>query len=123
MLIRFVLWFVIATFSLTGCAGARLAQAQTDFSSSGAAPANDMAPQQEDDFLDTEYGQVFDDDWDADFDDWDASPNLIADPFEPVNRGFFWVNDKLYFYLFKPVARGYGVVVPRPARVSVSNFF
>ena len=47
----------------------------------------------------------------------------MPDPFQPVNRGFFWVNDKLYFYLFKPIASGYGSVVPRPARVSVGNFF
>jgi phospholipid-binding lipoprotein MlaA len=48
---------------------------------------------------------------------------LINDPFEPINRGVFWINDKLYFYLLKPVARGYRQVVPRPARVSVGNFF
>jgi phospholipid-binding lipoprotein MlaA len=46
----------------------------------------------------------------------------IADPLEPVNRGIFWFNDKLYIYLFKPVARGLRVI-PEPARVSVSNFF
>jgi phospholipid-binding lipoprotein MlaA len=46
----------------------------------------------------------------------------IADPIEPFNRGMFWLNDKLYFYLFKPIARGYRVV-PEPARKSVSNFF
>ena len=32
-------------------------------------------------------------------------------------------NDRLYFWLFKPAAQGYNVVVPEPARVSVSNFF
>ena len=52
-----------------------------------------------------------------------SSEVLIADPLEPVNRGFFWINDKLYFYLFKPVARGYRYLVPRPARVSVGNAF
>lgn len=46
----------------------------------------------------------------------------VADPIEPFNRGVFWVNNKLYFYLFKPIARAYRVV-PEPARVSVSNFF
>ncbi len=48
---------------------------------------------------------------------------LINDPFEPINRGVFWVNDKLYFYLFKPIARGFRLVLPRPARASVRNFF
>lgn len=47
----------------------------------------------------------------------------IADPLEPVNRFFFSFNDKLYFWLLKPVATGYRVVVPKPARVSVGNFF
>ena len=46
----------------------------------------------------------------------------IADPLEPLNRGMFWVNDKLYVYLLKPVAKGLRVL-PEPARVSVSNFF
>lgn len=46
----------------------------------------------------------------------------IADPLEPVNRGMFWVNDKLYVYLLKPVAKGLRVI-PEPARVSTSNFF
>jgi phospholipid-binding lipoprotein MlaA len=39
-----------------------------------------------------------------------------------VNRGVFWVNDRLYLYLFKPVAKGLRVV-PEPVRVSTSNFF
>ena len=47
----------------------------------------------------------------------------VWDPIEPVNRVFFWVNDKLYFYLLKPVARGYRWAVPEPWRVSVKNFF
>ena len=47
----------------------------------------------------------------------------IPDPLEPVNRIFFHFNDKLYFWLLKPVAKGYGAVVPELARVSVRNFF
>lgn len=47
----------------------------------------------------------------------------VADPLEPVNRVFFHVNDKLYFWVFKPVASGYKAIVPEPVRVSVRNFF
>jgi ABC-type transporter lipoprotein component MlaA len=47
----------------------------------------------------------------------------IADPIEPVNRAFFYFNDKLYFWVIKPVARGYKAVVPEDARVGVRNFF
>ena len=50
-----------------------------------------------------------------------ATPS-IADPIEAVNRGVFWVNDKLYFYLLKPVARGYRVV-PQPVRSSLGKAF
>jgi phospholipid-binding lipoprotein MlaA len=32
-------------------------------------------------------------------------------------------NDKLYYWVLKPVAQGYRKVVPEPARVSVSNFY
>lgn len=48
---------------------------------------------------------------------------VISDPLEKLNRGVFWFNDKFYFYLLKPVAKGYRAVVPEKARVSVSNFF
>ncbi|MGO9136048.1 MAG: VacJ family lipoprotein [Syntrophales bacterium] len=47
----------------------------------------------------------------------------IADPIEPFNRAMFEFNDKVYFWLLKPVAQGYKVVVPEEARVSVKNFF
>jgi phospholipid-binding lipoprotein MlaA len=59
---------------------------------------------------------------DEDFTNGDIETIHINDPIEPFNRGMFWVNDKLYFYLFKPIARG-DRVVPEPARESVSNFF
>lgn len=48
---------------------------------------------------------------------------VIADPIEPWNRAMFTFNDKLYFWVLKPVARGYKFVVPEPARISVRNFF
>jgi len=47
----------------------------------------------------------------------------IADPLEPFNRAMFKFNDKLYFYFAKPIARGMRVVLPKPVRVSVANFF
>jgi phospholipid-binding lipoprotein MlaA len=47
----------------------------------------------------------------------------IADPLEPFNRAMYQFNDKLYFWVLKPVAEGYGRVVPEPARVGVDNFF
>jgi phospholipid-binding lipoprotein MlaA len=47
----------------------------------------------------------------------------IADPFEPFNRAMYHFNDKLYFWVLKPLARGYRMVVPEEARIGVGNFF
>jgi phospholipid-binding lipoprotein MlaA len=47
----------------------------------------------------------------------------IADPLEPVNRAFFLFNDKLYFWVLKPVATGYKAVIPEDGRIGVHNFF
>lgn len=47
----------------------------------------------------------------------------ISDPIEPFNRAMYQFNDKLYFWVLKPVSQGYGKIVPEFARVSVKNFF
>lgn len=47
----------------------------------------------------------------------------IPDPLEPVNRVFFFINDKLYFIVIKPVSQGYAAVLPEGTRVAVRNFF
>jgi len=52
-----------------------------------------------------------------------AEQVTIADPWEPFNRAMFTFNDRLYFWVLKPVAEGYSAVLPEPARVSVGNFF
>ena len=47
----------------------------------------------------------------------------VADPLEPFNRAMFHFNDRLYFWVLKPVAQGYQKVVPEGGRISVRNFF
>ena len=47
----------------------------------------------------------------------------IHDPLEPMNRAFFQFNDKVYFWVLKPVTTGYGKVVPQFGRVCIRNFF
>lgn len=49
--------------------------------------------------------------------------DFIPDPFEPINRIFFHFNDKLYFWVLKPVATGYKKVTPDQFRICVRNFF
>ena len=51
------------------------------------------------------------------------SEDTIADPLEPMNRLFFHFNDRLYFWLLKPIATGYKGVVPEDLRIGVRNFF
>ena len=48
-------------------------------------------------------------------------PNV--DPFEPVNRVIYSVNDVADTYVLRPVARGYNWVTPEPARNGIGNFF
>ncbi len=64
----------------------------------------------------------------ASFDDFDEEfnrdkPAAVWDPLIGYNRVMFQVNDKLYFWLFKPVATGYGKVVPEPGRLAVKRCF
>ena len=47
----------------------------------------------------------------------------VFDPLSGYNRLMTGFNDKAYFWLVKPVARGYRYVVPEPARLSVNRFF
>lgn len=47
----------------------------------------------------------------------------VADPIAGFNRAMFTFNDKLYFWVLKPVASGYRAVVPTPLRIGVKNFF
>lgn len=47
----------------------------------------------------------------------------ISDPIEKFNRAMFTFNDRLYYWVLKPVAQGYAKVVPEAPRVSVNNFF
>ena len=56
-------------------------------------------------------------------DEYEDEIQLIADPIHGVNRGFYHFNDKLYFWALKPVARGYGFILPEAVRVSIRNFF
>src|SRR3990172_6946320 len=52
-----------------------------------------------------------------------AEEEGIADPLEPWNRAMFTFNDKFYFWVLKPVSKGYGAVIPEWGRVRVRNVF
>ena len=63
--------------------------------------------------------------WDDEEPAWDDQDEVkpISDPLEPVNRAFFVFNDKLYFWVLKPVSWGYAKVVPEGPRKGVRKFF
>lgn len=66
-----------------------------------------------------------DDNW-KDEDNWDdewGEEDLIADPLEPINRLFFHFNDKLYYWVLKPVAKVYGGILPEELQIGFRNFF
>lgn len=54
--------------------------------------------------------------------DSEDEESVVNDPLETLNRGTFWFNDKCYFYLVKPVAKGFRIVPP-PLRNGLRNVF
>ena len=64
-----------------------------------------------------------DDEFDLFDDEFEEDKVQVADPLAIWNRGMFHFNDKFYFWILKPVARGYRAVVPSPVRTGVRNFF
>ena len=47
---------------------------------------------------------------------------LVSDPLEPVNRVFFHFNDKLYFWVVKPISHGYAYLIAEDVRMCVRSF-
>jgi phospholipid-binding lipoprotein MlaA len=119
-----VIAFTLALLVISGCAhktvktvspspdemvGAVPAQDQED-SSSRANPTE---------VEETGTGDVFSE-FEEEFEDQSLK---VADPLAPLNRAVFHFNDKLYFWVLKPLAQGYNFVLPDFARKGVRNFF
>jgi phospholipid-binding lipoprotein MlaA len=47
----------------------------------------------------------------------------VADPLYIWNKGMYYFNDKLYFWLLKPLAKGYRAITPDFVREGARNFF
>lgn len=52
-----------------------------------------------------------------------AQNSEANDPIEPVNRGFFQLNELLDKVLFKPVAVVWNTIIPKPMRTGIGNAF
>jgi phospholipid-binding lipoprotein MlaA len=48
---------------------------------------------------------------------------IERDPLEPSNRLMFGANERIYRFLFDPLADAYSFVIPHPVRRSVRHFF
>ncbi|MEE4239839.1 MAG: VacJ family lipoprotein [Desulfopila sp.] len=68
----------------------------------------------QDDFLSDDY---------LDFEDDMYGVDDIYDPLEPLNRVFFEFNDRMYFWVWKPVKIGYSYIIPAELRECLGNFF
>ncbi len=55
--------------------------------------------------------------------DIEMEATFVKDSVQPLNRAFFTFNDKLYYWFFRPLSKGYETVVPEKARLGVRNFF
>jgi len=62
------------------------------------------------------------DDFDDDLEDEEEVVE-VSDPIMYFNKAMFHVNDKLYFWVLKPVGTVYKTILPEFVRVSVKNFF
>ena len=84
------------------------------------AEASDEAETEGEDDDDDEYDDEYDDD-----DEYSEEEDveLIPDPFIELNTGFYHFNDKMYFWVLKPVSRGYGFIIPEELRMAVRNVF
>jgi len=57
-------------------------------------------------------------------DEFEETPGAhVIDPLSGYNRFMTQVNDKIYFWILKPVAKGLSKVVPEPGREAISRFF
>jgi phospholipid-binding lipoprotein MlaA len=107
-----------STFSLSPTAPS-FHQEQLTFTAAEQSPSNPGEVAEDTNEEDLDLGD------DLDFLDEEdvGEPIEIWDPLVKFNRAMYHFNDNLYFWLLKPVARGYSFVVPEFARIGVRNFF
>lgn len=83
--------------------------------------AIDSFPEKITDAVEEEMEDEFEDDLEDEFAEEDGKE--LLDPLSGYNRVMTKVNDKLYFWVMKPVAKGYRKVVPKSARRGIVRFF
>ena len=136
---------LIAIIGLIGCAGSRpkataeasgtpptgpTAPAAVEAEAPAALPAPDLSPRTPAPTADSQNRAPLTEEEQMlleDNTDWaqqsDEEIYTVADPLEKYNRAIFYINDKLYFWVMKPVAQGYSFILQPPARSGIKNFF
>ena len=66
-------------------------------------------------------GEYEDVDFEDEFENYEGV--LVFDPLSGYNRFMTKVNDKLYVWILKPFAKGYGKIVPKPGRLAINRCF
>ncbi|MEE9604197.1 MAG: VacJ family lipoprotein [Candidatus Scalindua sp.] len=103
----------ISVWADEGGESSPVSEVKTDETSSDEkAPAKDTINEDEE-FADEEFEDI----------DVELETVFVKDPLRRYNRAIFGFNDKLYFYVMKPMYKGYNKVVPEKARLSVRKFF
>jgi phospholipid-binding lipoprotein MlaA len=69
-----------------------------------------------------EEDEYLDDEFEAELDE-ELEEATIWDPISPFNYGMFVINDKLYFWFFKPLAQGWSFIIPELGRIGIQNVF
>lgn len=121
-LIRLLSLLLLSVFAWTGCAhkpaatSGAISTGSTNRQNQKIKTAQtDQAPQE------TEMEDKLGDDlFDEEFEEEIIT---VADPLRPWNWLMFHFNDKLYFWLLKPIAQGYRFLVPNLVRTGVKNVF
>jgi len=125
--LKYLLFVIlILVFSSAGCAHRHAANTRSG--SQDASFHNPNTTPSPSDQAQSKQGKVEGESLESDLDvfsDEEAKGEVVqvADPLQPWNRAMFHFNDKLYFWLLKPVSRGYRAVIPTPVRSGVRNFF
>ena len=108
-----VLFMYVPAGTFAGEAPIILAQ-QTQESGEKASQTSQQAESADEDEYDDEYDDEYED---------EADVKLIPDPWIEMNRGFYHFNDKMYFWALKPLARGFGFIIPEELRLAIRNVF
>ena len=114
--------FVLAVLIVSGCAHSNVSTQSPPVNESAAEPSLQVQETVSSQNSSSNNGNELDDF--AEFEEeFNAEALHVADPFMPVNRAIFTFNDRLYFWILKPVAQGYNFVLPDFFRKGVKNFF